>query len=380
MGLRIAFRFQRGEPNNVGGRHVRRRGAPSVHPFLIANGDMIHKKSTYTVAVIGATGAVGRETLDILDQRQFPLESLRLFASKRSAGEVLTCHGREWRVEELTPEGPFTGIDMAFISATDTISREYGPRLAQSGIVVIDDSAVFRMDADVPLVVPEVNAEALPDATKCLIAIPNCTTTPLVMVLKPILDAVGIKRVVVTTFQSVSGTGSAAMDELMDQTKAVLSFREVKAEVYPHQIAFNCLPHIGSFGQGGECSEEVKIVRETQKILGTPALRVTATTVRVPVLRCHSEAVNIETERPLSANEARALLSGMSGVVVFDDPVRKLYPMPLDAAGRDEVFVGRIREDLSITNGLNLWLVSDNLRKGAALNAIQIAETLIARV
>lgn len=340
---------------------------------------MIRKQSAYTVAVIGATGAVGKETLDILAERKFPLGSLRLFASKRSAGVKLSCGEREWRVEELTPAGPFEGIDFAFISATDAISREYAPKLAGAGVMVIDDSAVFRMDDGVPLVVPEVNAAALATSTKRIIAIPNCTTTPLVMILKPIHDAVRIKRVVVTTFQSVSGTGSAAMDELIEQTKALLSFQEVKAEVYPHQIAFNCLPHIGSFGEGGECSEEVKIVRETQKILSEPRLRLTATTVRVPVLRCHSEAVNIETERPLTANEARALLSGMPGVLVFDDPVRKLYPMPLDAAGRDEVFVGRIREDQSITNGLNLWLVSDNLRKGAALNAVQIAEALIAR-
>ena len=337
------------------------------------------KKTKYTVAVIGATGAVGRESLEILDERKFPLENLRLFASKRSAGESLSCQGREWRIEELMPGGPFEGIDFAFVSATDAISREYGPRLAEAGIVVIDDSAVFRMDADVPLVVPEVNPHALAAASRRIIAIPNCTTTPLVMVLKPIHDAARVKRAVVTTFQSVSGTGAAAMDELIEQTKALLSFKEVKAEVYPHQIAFNCLPHIGSFGEGGECSEETKIVNETRKILEEPQMRVTATTVRVPVMRCHSEAVNIETERPLTPNEARAVLSAMPGVIVFDDPVRKLYPMPIDAAGRDEVFVGRIREDRSITNGLNLWLVSDNLRKGAALNAVQIAEALIAR-
>jgi aspartate-semialdehyde dehydrogenase len=337
------------------------------------------KKTKYTVAVIGATGAVGRESLEILEERKFPLEALRLFASKRSAGQSLSCQGREWRIEELTPEGSFEGIDFAFVSATDAISREYGPRLAKAGVVVIDDSAVFRMDADVPLVVPEVNPHALAAATRRIIAIPNCTTTPLVMVLKPIHDAARVKRVVVTTFQSVSGTGAAAMNELVEQTKALLSFKEVTADVYPYQIAFNCLPHIGSFGEGGECSEETKIVNETRKILEEPQMRVTATAVRVPVMRCHSEAVNIETERPLKPNEARALLSAMPGVIVFDDPVRKLYPMPLDAAGKDEVFVGRIREDRSITNGLNLWLVSDNLRKGAALNAVQIAEAVIAR-
>ncbi len=343
------------------------------------SGSVVKKKATYTVAVIGATGAVGRESLDILEERRFPLETLRLFASKRSAGESLSCQGREWTIEELTPRGPFQGIDFAFISATDAVSREYGPRLGEAGVVVIDDSAVFRMDADVPLVVPEVNARAMDSAGRRIIAIPNCTTTPLVMVLKPLHEAATIKRVVVTTFQSVSGTGAAAMAELLDQTKALLSFKEVKAEVYPHQIAFNCLPHIGSFGEGGDCSEETKIVNETRKILEAPGMRITATTVRVPVMRCHSEAVNIETERPLKPNEARALLSATPGVIVFDDPVRKLYPMPLDAAGKDEVFVGRIREDHSVANGLNLWLVSDNLRKGAALNAVQIAEALIAK-
>jgi aspartate-semialdehyde dehydrogenase len=197
------------------------------------------------------------------------------------------------------------------------------------------------------------------------------------MALKPLHDAVGVKRVVVTTFQSVSGTGSAAMDELMEQTKDLLAFQDIKTEVYPYQIAFNLLPHIGSFNEGGDCSEEVKIAKETRKILNAPGLRITATTVRVPVLRCHSEAINVELERPLTANEARAALAAMPGVIVYDDPLKKLYPMPLDAAGKDEVYIGRVREDESITNGLNLWVVSDNLRKGAALNAIQIAECLV---
>jgi aspartate-semialdehyde dehydrogenase len=338
---------------------------------------MIKKKPGYTVAVLGATGAVGQETLEILEERKFPLASLRLFASKRSAGEVMTCQDREWIVEELTESSSFEGVDLAFISATDAISKEYGQRLGAAGIVVIDDSAVFRMDDQVPLVVPEVNAAALGLMPRGIVAIPNCTTTPLVMALKPLHDAVGVKRVVVTTFQSVSGTGSAAMDELMEQTKDLLAFRDIKIEVYPHQIAFNLLPHIGSFNDGGDCSEEVKIAKETRKILNAPGLRVTATTVRVPVLRCHSEAINVELERPLTANEARAALAAMPGVIVYDDPVKKLYPMPLDATGKDEVYIGRVREDESITNGLNLWVVSDNLRKGAALNAIQIAECLV---
>ncbi len=338
---------------------------------------MLKKKAGYTVAIIGATGAVGKESLEILEERKFPLASLRLFASKRSAGGVMTCQGKEWTVEELTPMSSFSGVDIAFVSATDAISKEYGPRLGAAGVVVIDDSGVFRMDHDVPLVVPEVNAAALRSIPRGIVSIPNCTTTPLVMALKPLADAAGIKRVVVTTFQSVSGTGAAAMDELMDQTRALMAFRDVKAEVYPYQIAFNLLPHIGSFSDGGNCSEEVKIVRETQKILDAPRLRVTSTTVRVPVLRCHSESINVELERPLTPNEARAALAEMPGVIVYDDPMKKLYPMPLDVTGKDEVYVGRIREDVSITNGLNLWVVSDNLRKGAALNAVQIAECLV---
>ncbi len=338
---------------------------------------MLKKKSAYTVAILGATGAVGKESLEILEERNFPLAALRLFASKRSAGEVMTCQGKDWTVEELTESSSFAGVDFAFISATDAISKEYGPRLGAAGVVVIDDSGVFRMDPQVPLVVPEVNAAALRSLPRGIVSIPNCTTTPLVMALKPLHDAVGVKRVVVTTFQSVSGTGAAAMDELLDQTRALMAFRDVKAEVYPYQIAFNLLPHIGSFSEGGECSEEIKIVRETRKILEAPKMRVTSTTVRVPVLRCHSESINVELEKPLTPNEARAALAAMPGVLVYDDPLKKLYPMPLDATGKDEVYVGRIREDASVTNGLNLWVVSDNLRKGAALNAVQIAECLV---
>ncbi len=338
---------------------------------------MLKKKSAYTVAILGATGAVGKESLEILEERNFPLAALRLFASKRSAGEVMTCQGKEWTVEELTESSSFAGVDFAFISATDAISKEYGPRLGAAGVVVIDDSGVFRMDPQVPLVVPEVNAAALRSLPRGIVSIPNCTTTPLVMALKPLQDAVGVKRVVVTTFQSVSGTGAAAMDELLDQTRALMAFRDVKAEVYPYQIAFNLLPHIGSFSEGGDCSEEIKIVRETRKILDAPKLRVTSTTVRVPVLRCHSESINVELEKPLSPNDARAALAAMPGVLVYDDPLKKLYPMPLDATGKDDVYVGRIREDASVTNGLNLWVVSDNLRKGAALNAVQIAECLV---
>ncbi len=329
------------------------------------------------VALLGATGAVGKETLEILEQRRFPLADLRLFASKRSAGQKLSCQDREWRVEELKPDGPFDDIDIAFISATDAISREYGPRLADAGATVIDDSSVFRMDAGVPLVVPEINPHTVHDAARGIISIPNCTTTPLVMALKPLHEAAVLKRVVVTTFQSVSGTGAAAMEELMEQTRAVFLFREPEVEVYPYQIAFNCLPQIGSFDADGYSSEETKILNETRKILELPDLPVTATTVRVPVMRCHCESVNVETESPLDPDRARELLAGMPGVVVLDDPGARLYPMPLPATGKDEVFVGRVRTDPSVPHGLNLWLACDNLRKGAALNAVQIAEILV---
>jgi aspartate-semialdehyde dehydrogenase len=338
---------------------------------------MLKKKPSYIMAILGATGAVGKETLEILEERKFPIGGLRLFASKRSAGEVISCQGREWVVEELTPASSFDGVDLALISATDAISREYGRRLGAAGVVVIDDSGVFRMEPDVPLAVPEVNAHALGSMPRGIVSIPNCTTTPLVMALKPLHDAAGLKRVVVTTFQSVSGTGTAAMDELMTQTKDLMAFRDVKAEVYPYQIAFNLLPHIGSFDEEGDCSEEVKIANETRKILELPSLRVTATTVRVPVLRCHSESINVELDAPLKPNEARAALAAMPGVIVYDDPNRKIYPTPLDVTGKDEVYVGRIRQDVTVSNGLNLWVVSDNLRKGAALNAVQIAEHLV---
>ncbi len=338
----------------------------------------LKKKVAYSIAIIGATGAVGKETLEIMEERSFPVEELRLYASKRSAGERLSCGKVSGVVRELEDGVDLSGVDIAFVSATDEISREWCPKIAAAGGIAVDDSAVFRMDPDVPLVVPEVNEDAL-GGHKGIVAIPNCTTTPLVMVLAPLHRAAGIKRVVVSTYQSVSGTGKKAMDELFNQTRDLLAFREVEPEVYPHQIAFNCIPHIGSFSEAGDSSEEVKIVRETRKILSLPDLLVTSTTVRVPVFRCHSEAVNVELERALSPNEARALLAEQPGVMVYDDPGRKIYPHPIAGAGKDEVFVGRIRRDDSVKHGLNLWLVSDNLRKGAALNAIQIAEALIKR-
>jgi aspartate-semialdehyde dehydrogenase len=336
---------------------------------------MLKKKDRYIAAVVGATGAVGREMVSILEERKFPLAELRLFASQQSAGTSVEFSGGEVKVRLLDPQA-FAGVDIALFSAGEEISREYAPIAVGAGAVVIDNSAAWRMEPSVPLVVPEVNRHAIA-RQQGIIANPNCSTIQMVMVLKPLHDAVRIKRVVVSTYQSVSGTGKEAMDELMDQTRALLGFREAEPRVYPYQIAFNCLPHIGSFNDQGDCTEEVKLIQETRKIMEDDSIRVSATTVRVPVFHSHSESVNIETERKLTPNEARAILSASPGILVYDDPQRKLYPMPIDATGQDAVYVGRIREDGSIHNGLNLWIVSDNLRKGAALNAIQIAEELI---
>ncbi len=336
---------------------------------------MLKKKDKYAVAVVGATGAVGREMVEILEQRRFPVSDLILAASERSEGERLEFNGRNIVVKKLTPD-IFKDVDIALFSAGADRSREFAPAAVKSGAVVIDNSSAFRMDPKVPLVVPEVNAHTIAGHAG-IIANPNCSTIGMVVALKPIHDAAKIKRIVVTTFQSVSGTGKKAMDELAEQTVSLLNFRDVEANVYPHQIAFNCLPHIDSFLDNGYTREEMKMVNETRKILGDESIRITATTVRVPVFRCHSEAVNIEMERNITANEVRAILSAAPGVIVYDDPKKNLYPLAIDVAGKDEVYVGRIREDESVPNGMNLWIVSDNLRKGAALNAIQIAEHLI---
>jgi aspartate-semialdehyde dehydrogenase len=336
---------------------------------------MLKKKDQYVVAVVGATGAVGQEMVEVLQERKFPVKELRLFASERTAGETLTFQDRSLTVKLLTKDA-FNGVDIALFSAGEEVSREYAPVAVSAGAVVIDNSAEWRMNPDVPLVVPEVN----PDAAlrhHGIIANPNCSTIQMVVALKPLHDAARIKRIVVSSYQSVSGTGKEAMDELMDQSRALLSFQEAVSHVYPFQIAFNLLPQIGSFDAQGNSSEEMKLVNETRKIMEDDRIRISATTVRVPVFRAHSESVNIETERKLSANDARALLATAPGVMVFDDPQRKVYPMPLEVSGTDEVYVGRIREDASVESGLNLWIVADNLRKGAALNAIQIAEKLI---
>lgn len=336
---------------------------------------MLVKQEKYTVAVVGATGVVGREMVSILEERKFPIAELRLFASQQSAGLSVELGESEVKVRLLDRQA-FTGVDIALFSAGEEVSREYAPIAVGAGAVVIDNSAAWRMEPSVPLVVPEVNRHAIA-RHQGIIANPNCSTIQMVVVLKPLHKAVRIKRVVVSTYQSVSGTGKEAMDELMNQTKALLGFQEVETRVYPYQIAFNCFPHIGSFDDQGNCTEEVKLIQETRKMMEDDSIRISATTVRVPVFHGHSESVNIETERKLTPNEARAILSTAPGVLVYDDPQRKLYPMPIDAAGQDAVYVGRIREDRSIPNGLNLWIVSDNLRKGAALNAIQIAEELI---
>lgn len=336
---------------------------------------MLKKKNKYVVAVVGATGAVGNEMVAVLEERNFPVEKLRLFASERSEGKTISFHDKSVTVEILT-ENVFKGIDIALFSAGGERSLFYAPIAANAGCVVIDNSSAWRMDPKVPLVVPEVNAHDL-KWHKGIIANPNCSTIQMVVALKPIHDAAKIKRVVVTTFQSVSGTGKKAMDELLKQTSDLLNFKDIKPLVYPHQIAFNCLPHIDKFMDDGYTKEEIKMVNETKKIMGDDSIRVTATTVRVPVFRGHSEAINIETEKKLTANAVRALLSKAPGVIVFDAPEKNVYPLPTLTAGKDEVYVGRIREDNTIENGINIWIAADNLRKGAALNAVQIAEKLI---
>jgi aspartate-semialdehyde dehydrogenase len=336
---------------------------------------MLRKKKDYIVAVVGATGAVGDEMIKTLEQRDFPVGKLRLFASERSEGRIVEFGDEEIPVESLN-EKSFEGIDIALFSAGAERSRIWAPVAARSGCVVVDNSSQWRMDPKIPLVVPEVNPHDL-KWHKGIIANPNCSTIQMVVVLKPIHDAARIKRVVVTTFQSVSGTGRKAMDELLQQTTDLLNFREIKCNVYPHQIAFNVLPHIDTFLENGYTKEEMKMVNETKKILGDNSVRLTATTVRVPVFRCHSESLNIETEKRLTANEVRAVLSNAPGVVVYDAPEKNIYPLPIDVAGKDETYVGRIREDESLENCINMWIVADNLRKGAALNAVQIAEKLV---
>jgi aspartate-semialdehyde dehydrogenase len=336
---------------------------------------MLRRKEKYITAVVGATGAVGNEMVKTLEARSFPIEKLRLFASERSEGKRMEFRDTTIPVETLNDRS-FKGIDIALFSAGAERSKTWAPVAARSGCVVVDNSSQWRMDPEVPLIVPEVNSHDL-KWHKGIIANPNCSTIQMVVVLKPIHAAAGVTRVVVTTFQSVSGTGQKAIDELMRQTTDLLNFREVSCSVYPYQIAFNVLPHIDAFLDNGYTKEEMKMVNETKKIIGDNTIRVTATTVRVPVFRCHSESLNIETEKKLSPQEVRAILSSAPGIIVYDAPDKNIYPIPIDVAGKDETYVGRIREDETIENGINMWIVADNLRKGAALNAVQIAEKLI---
>ncbi len=336
---------------------------------------MLRRKEKYVVAVVGATGAVGNEMIEVLEQRDFPVEKIRLFASEKSEGKTLKFQESDISVETLK-EDSFQGIDIALFSAGAERSKIWAPIAARSGCVVIDNSSQWRMDPEVPLVVPEVNAHDL-KWHKGIIANPNCSTIQMVVVLKPIHDVFKIKRVVVTTFQSVSGTGKKAMDELLQQTADLLNFKDIKCNVYPHQIAFNVLPHIDKFLENGYTKEEMKMVNETRKIMGDYSIKITATTVRVPVFRGHSESINIETEKKITPQEVREILSKAPGVIVLDAVEKNIYPLPVEVAGKDEVYVGRIRTDESTENGINMWVVSDNLRKGAALNAVQIAEELI---
>lgn len=330
----------------------------------------------YHVAVVGATGAVGQELLSILDERKFPVARLSLLASARSVGRTLAFASEDIPVQELQ-ETSLAGVDFALFSVSASVSRAMAPVAVRAGAVVIDDSSAFRMDPQVPLVVTEVNPHALAHH-RGIIAHPNCSTIPLVMVLKPIHQRARIVRVVLATYQSVSGFGARAMEELDRQTRALVAGQSPAVTVFPHQIAFNCLPQVDAFGDLGYTGEEWKILHETHKILEDASIRLNATSVRVPVYRGHSEAVNIETAQKLTANEVHELLAAAPGIAVIDDPEKAQYPMPITAAGRDEVFVGRIREDPSHDQAVNLWLVSDNLRKGAALNMVQIMELLTA--
>lgn len=330
--------------------------------------------SKYTVVLVGASGAVGHEILKVLEERDFPIGNLKLCATSRSAGKEITFKGKPYSVEETTADS-FIGADIVFF-AGGAASKEFGPAAVERGAVIIDNSSNFRMDPTVPLVVPEVNPEDV-KWHKGIIANPNCSTIIAVVALKPIHDAAKIKRIVVSTYQAVSGAGAEAIEELTVQTKAVLEQGTVTPEVFPYQIAFNLIPHIDVFMDLDYTKEEWKMVQENQKILHDDSIAITATTVRVPVYRSHAESINIETERKITASEARKIFEESPGIVVVDEPAAKKYPMPLFASDRDEVFVGRIREDNSIPNGLNIWVAADQLRKGAATNAIQIAELLI---
>jgi aspartate-semialdehyde dehydrogenase len=327
------------------------------------------------VAVVGATGAAGQTTLRILEERKFPVRELRVYASERSVGKTVTFAGEPLRVEKVTPEA-FRGVEVAFFSAGSAQSREHAPLAAQAGAMVVDKSSAFRMDPAVPLVVPEINPHAARDH-RGIVASPNCTTVVTVMPLAPLHRAARLSRVVATSYQAVSGAGVQGVEDLRQQALAWARGEAIVPRFFPHQIAFNLIPHVDRFGEGGYTGEEWKLVHEIRKILETPDLRISPTTVRVPVFTAHSVAVNVETEEKVTAAEARRLFERFPGLRVWDDPAESRYPMPVIVEGQDDCVVGRIREDLSLDRALNFWVVGDQLRKGAATNAVQIAELLI---
>lgn len=329
----------------------------------------------YTVAVVGATGAVGRKMVEVLEEKNFPVKELKPLATAKSAGTKVKYKGQEWTVQAISKEA-FEGVDIALFSAGGAASLEWAPIAAQKGAIVIDNSSAWRMDPEVPLVTPEVNPDDVAKH-KGIIANPNCSTIQMVVALKPLHDYAKIKRIIVSTYQAVSGTGMKAIELLKKQTGEVLAGEKANVAVYPHQIAFNALPQIDVFEPNGYTKEEMKMINETKKIMGDNSIEVTATTVRIPVFFGHSESINIETEKKLTVEKAMELLSKAPGVVVVDNPANLEYPMAINAQGKDEVFVGRLREDFTIENGLNLWVVADNLRKGAASNAVQIAHLLV---
>lgn len=329
------------------------------------------------IAIVGASGAVGQELLKVLDDLNFPVDSLRLFGSKRSAGSVITFRGNPIAIEELTPESNFEGIDFAFVSAGASTSRAFADVITAHGTVMIDNSSAFRMDQDVPLVVPEVNGDDALNAPRNIIANPNCTTIQLVVALKPINDISPIRRVHVATYQAASGAGASAMAELHQQHCDIIEGREPKVEKFAHQLAFNLIPQIDVFTDNGYTKEEMKMFHETKKIMHAPQLDVSAMCVRVPVMRAHSEALWVETADSISPEQARRAFAAAPGVVLVDDPANGAYPMPLETSGTDPVFVGRIRSDLANPRSITFWCVGDQIRKGAALNAVQIALYLI---
>ena len=331
------------------------------------------------VIVAGASGAVGRTMVRVLEERAFPVSELRLLSSSRSAGKSIPYRGKDILVEELDAHS-FDGFEIALFSMPKGVSREFAPIAAEAGCVVVDNSNAWRMDPDVPLVVPEVNPDDVNNRPKGIIANPNCSTIQMVVALKPLHDAAKIKRVVVSTYQAVSGVSLDAMEELRKESRQALAGETVEVDIFPKQIAFNCLPQIpqsGAFVENGYTTEEMKMQNETRKIIGDDTIRVSPTTVRVPVLIGHAESVNVEFERKVTVGEARELLTAFPGITVVDDPANEAWPSPLECEDKDDVFVGRIREDISCENALNLWIVSDNLRKGAATNAVQIAQRLL---